>query len=57
MLEYITTTDLLSATLSPLVDGVSLDTVPSANIPITITNLSGSSGTVTVTFVYIAQEG
>jgi len=56
ILEYVTTLGILSATLSPLVDGTSLETTPTSNIPISITNLSGSTDTVTVTFTYIPLE-
>ena len=56
LLEFVTTSILLSSDLSPLVDGASMETVPSSSIPVNITNMSGESGTVTVTFTYLATE-
>lgn len=56
LFEFITTDSLLSAVLSPLVDGVSMESIPSALIPITVTNLSGSTDTIQVTFTYVETE-
>lgn len=55
ILEYVTTTETLSSTLSPTVDGYSLEASPTAEIPTTVTNL-GTTGTVTVDFVYTVTE-
>jgi len=49
MFEFISTADLLSADLSPLVDGFA-DT---AAIPYSITNLSGATQTITVTLNHV----
>lgn len=49
MFEFISTTELLSADLSPLVDGFA-DT---AAIPYSITNLSGATQTITVTLNHV----
>lgn len=54
--EFVTTTLLLSAVLSPFVDGSSMESAPSANIPISITNLSGTSATVKVDLTYVRTE-
>lgn len=56
LLEFVTTSILLSSDLSPLVDGACMETEPTNNIPINITNMSGEPGTVTVTFTYLATE-
>jgi hypothetical protein len=56
MLEYITATGLLSAALSPMVDGYSLEATPSEDIPYTITNLSGGNSPVTVTLTWQKTE-
>lgn len=55
ILEYVSTAEALTATLSPEVDGHSMEVVPTSAIPITITNL-GSTGTVTVGFSYVVTE-
>ena len=55
MFEFVSASILLSANLSPLVDGYSGEAPAVADIPITITNLS-STGTVTVTFTFIKTE-
>lgn len=56
LLDYVTTASALSADLSPFVDGSSTEATPTHSIPITVTNLSGSAGSVTVTFTYIQTE-
>lgn len=56
LFEFVTTALVLQAYLSPLVDGASFESPPGPNIPITVTNLSGSSGTVQVTLVYAVTE-
>jgi hypothetical protein len=56
ILDYVTTSGLLTAELSPMVDGFSLESSPSTSISLTTTNLSGSTGTVTVTLTYIRTE-
>lgn len=43
-------------TLSPLVSGVSMEAVPSSSIPMTVDNLSTTSGPVTVTITYQRRE-
>lgn len=45
-----------TTTLNPLVDGANMETSPSSAISISITNRSGSTGTVSVTFTYQATE-
>lgn len=52
--EYTTTAGVLSAILSPFVDGATFD--GTNNAPITVTNLSGSTATITVTFTWIRTE-
>jgi len=54
--EFVTTDELLSAVLSPFVDGASMEAMTSADIPITVTNRSGAADTIQVTFIYIATE-
>lgn len=54
--EFISNDSLLSAALSPMVDGYSLETVPTQNIPYTITNLSGATSPVTVTLTWQRTE-
>ena len=56
MLDFVTTPTMLSAALSPLVDGANLATTPSTSIPITVQNLDTATGTVTVTLTYIKTE-
>jgi hypothetical protein len=56
VLEYVTTPSVLSATLSPEVDGHSMEATPVSAIPITVTNMSGTTGTVATTFTLIATE-
>lgn len=56
MLDYVTTTAVLSALFSPQVVGSDNETVPVTAIPITVTNLSGSTSTLTVTLQYVAME-
>ncbi|HET8588981.1 MAG TPA: hypothetical protein VFM01_05060, partial [Nakamurella sp.] len=55
MLEYVTTADALSVVLSPMVLGASMESTPSASIPVSVTN-NGSAGTVTVTVIWEAAE-
>lgn len=55
MLDFTTTSSLLTADLAPLVDGANLEDAPSVNIPISITN-NDVSGPVTVTFTYLRTE-
>lgn len=56
LLEYVTTASQLTGTLTPVVDGYSLESTPSTGIPITITNLSGAAGSVTTTLTYQRTE-
>ena len=55
MLEYLTRADALSVVLSPMVLGASMESTPSASIPVSVTN-NGSAGTVTVTVIWEAAE-
>lgn len=55
MLEYVTTGTQLF-TLSPLVDGFDAEASPTGIIPITVTNLSLTQGTVQVSFTFMATE-
>jgi hypothetical protein len=54
--DYVTTAGVLSADLTPQVIGSSMESSPSSSIPLTVDNLSGSTGTVTVTFTYAVLE-
>lgn len=56
LFEFVTTSPVLSAYLSPLVDGASFETVPTSAIPITITNLGVPTSPVTVDLVYAVTE-
>jgi hypothetical protein len=56
MLEFVTAASLLSADLSPTVDGFDGKITPDGAIPITVTNQDTATGTVTVTFTYIRTE-
>lgn len=56
ILEYVTTADVLSASLSPEVDGHSMEVPPTAAIPITLTNMTASSATVSVTLGFVGTE-
>jgi hypothetical protein len=51
MFEFVTV-DTAVHTLSPLVDGTSMETVPSATIPMSVTNNDTVTGTVAVTFTW-----
>lgn len=55
MLDMVTTSGDLDWGLSPAVDGY-LDTVGTA-VPFAVTNLSGSTGTVTVDLTWVQTEG
>lgn len=54
VLEYVTTSSVLSADLSPLVDGYDPD--EDYVVPLTLTNLSGATSTVTLTLTYVRTE-
>lgn len=54
--EYVSTASLPGGTLSPAVDGATFDASAMGSAPITITNKSGSTRPVTVTFVYVSTE-
>lgn len=56
VLEVVTEVGNLAYALSPIPHGFSMEAVPSANIPITVTNLSGATGTVAVTLTYQRTE-
>ena len=55
MLEFAATA-ALAATLSPMVDGASLETPPGRSVPAAVTNRSGAAGPVTLTLTYLPQE-
>lgn len=54
LLDYVTSAAVLSAQLSPQVDGYTVDGTTA--VPITITNLDGATATVTVTLTWIRTE-
>jgi hypothetical protein len=54
--EFVTLASDLDWAITPMADGYRLDSI-SSSIPISVTNLSGSSGAVTVTLTYIPLEG
>lgn len=56
VLDYATGQPGQVYTLSPLVDGASLEATPSISIPMTVTNLDATSGPVTVTLVSLRTE-
>lgn len=53
--EYVTV-DNTSRTLSPLVDGANLESVPTSVVSMAVTNNDTATGTVTVTLVYVQTE-
>lgn len=55
-LDVVTTSEVLTVVTSPAVDGVSMADPPTADIPVTITNLSGGTAAVTATFTWIRTE-
>lgn len=55
VLDYVTTASVLAADLSPVPGGANLETSPSSSISLAITN-QGTTGTVTVTFTFLADE-
>jgi hypothetical protein len=56
VLEFVSTPALLSADLSPVVDGFDGKATPDGEIPITVTNLGGSSVAVTTDLTWIRCE-
>lgn len=50
VLDYLTSTELLSAPISPVATGATFDTPLSAHVPITVTSVNGGAITVTLTF-------
>lgn len=56
LFDFVTTSDILTWRLTPVVDGSQMDGSPTASIPITVTNLSGSTDTVQVDLTYITTE-
>lgn len=56
MLEFVSATGLLSADLSPLVDGFDGKSPPDGNIPYALTNLEATSTTLSVTFTFMKSE-
>lgn len=55
LLEFVTDAGLLSATLSPEVIGHSMEALPDPDIPITVTNLSGTTATVATTLTFVGR--
>lgn len=55
ILDFVTTNTALH-TLSPQPAGSNMETVPSINIPMRVTNLDSATGTVTVTLIAIRTE-
>lgn len=56
LLDVLTTTSMLTLDLSPTMDGWDAKVTPDGVIPITVDNLSGSTGTVTATLTYLQTE-
>lgn len=56
MLDYVTVAASTVYSLSPLVDGSNMESSPSNSISMRVTNMDSSTGTITVTLVYIATE-
>jgi hypothetical protein len=56
ILEAVTTSGVLSTDLSPMVDGFDGATTPTGAIPYHVTNKDSTTGTVTVTFLWIRTE-
>lgn len=56
LLDYVTTSSVLSAQLSPFVDGASLESSPAQQVAITVDNLDTTTGTVAVTLTYLRTE-
>lgn len=57
VLEFISAPSVLDADLTPQVDGSVIDSnLGPTNVPYSITNMSGTSGPITVTFLYIRTE-
>jgi hypothetical protein len=56
ILEFITTATVLTADLSPMVDGFDGKPTPDGAIPYRITNLDTSTGTVVLTLGYVRTE-
>ena len=54
VLDLVTTPSVLAWWLSPVVDGYTVDATDT--VPLSITNLSGSTDTVTVTFTWVRSE-
>jgi len=55
-LEFVSAAGLLSADLSPLVDGFDGKSTPDGVIPYRITNTGTATATITVTFIWIRSE-
>jgi hypothetical protein len=54
--EFVTTSSVLDAYCTPPAEGASFEDTLSADIPITVTNRSGSAGTITVTLTFAITE-
>jgi hypothetical protein len=55
-LEFVTTSSLLTADLSPVVDGFDGKTTPDGVIPYAITNTSGATAAVAATLLWTRTE-
>jgi len=56
MLEFVSAATLLSADLSPVVDGFDGKAVPDGAVPYRVANLDVSTGSVTVSFMWLRTE-
>jgi hypothetical protein len=56
MFEFVGSPTLLSCDVSPPAIGSSMETTPTVTIPLTVDNLSATSGAITVTMLFFAQE-
>jgi hypothetical protein len=56
VLEYISAPTLLSADLTPVVDGYDGKPIPDGNVPVSITNLSGTTRALSVGLTWVRTE-
>lgn len=54
ILDYVTTSGFMGGDLSPLVDGASMESTPSVDIPITVD--LGATGPTVITFTFMQTE-
>lgn len=54
--DFVSTDTVLSAVLSPTVDGMSMEAPPSSSIPITVQNLAAVPAAILVTLTWISTE-